>query len=166
MSILLTENYIKVFLYTNDNGFFRLERRCGIMTMHILRIPSHPSHAPHPPHILRFAAYVRGYGDSVFQTRWIMWLSILASPASPRTYSAPLRMYGVTEIASSRRIKQKRHQIALMPFLILDLIIILGLRHHCCYCGDGGEVAQDGRLSQDALPQLSQDVEAMLCVIA
>ena len=113
------------------------------MTMHILRIS---------PHILRSAVYVRGYRDGVFQ--------------APRTYYAPLRMYGVTEIASSRRIKQKRHQIALMPFLILDLIIILGLRHHCCYCGDGGEVAQDGRLSQDALPQLAQDVEAMLCVIA
>ena len=135
-----------------------MERRCGIMFSHILRIPSHPSHAPHPPHILRSAAYVRGYRDGVFQTRWIlwlsilastasprtttlrcvctglrrwrlpgtphilrsaayvrgyrdsvfqthggMWLSILASTASPRTYYAPLCMYGVTEIASSRR---------------------------------------------------------------
>ena len=111
------------------------------------------------PHILRSAAYVRGYGDSVFQTHGIMGLSILASPAHPllrcvctglqrqrlpdawvslsshpahtplrcvctglqrqrlpdawdygslypcipRTYSAPLCMYGVREIASSRR---------------------------------------------------------------
>ena len=85
----------------------------------------------HPSHILRSAAYVRGYRDSVFQTHWIMGLSILASPAHPplrcvctglqrqrlpdawdygslnpripRTSSAPLRMYGGTEIASSRR---------------------------------------------------------------
>ena len=83
------------------------------------------------PHILRSAAYVRGYGDSVFQTHGGMGLSFLASPthtplrcvctgyrdsvfqthwgmglsilASPRTNSAPLCMYGVTEIASSRR---------------------------------------------------------------
>ena len=61
------------------------------------------SHPLHPPHILRSATYVRGYRDSVFQTHGGMWLSILASTASPRTYSAPLRMYGVTEIASSRR---------------------------------------------------------------
>lgn len=65
------------------------------------------------PHILRiprtyYATYVRGYGDGVFQTHGIMWLSILTSPASPRTYYAPLCMYGVTEIASSRRIKQKK----------------------------------------------------------
>ncbi len=53
----------------------------------------------HPPHILRSAAYVRGYRDSVFQTHRIMVLSILASPAH-----TPLRMYGVTEMASSRRI--------------------------------------------------------------
>ena len=153
------------------------------MAMHILCIPSHPSHAPHPPHILRYAAYVRGYRDGVFQAPRTYYAPLrmygvteMASsrrmgawalyPLIHRTYYAPLCMYGVTEIASSRRIKQKRHQNNLMPFLILDLIIILGLRHHCCYCGDGGEVAQDGRLSQDALPQLSQDVEAMLCVIA
>ena len=54
----------------------------------------------HPPHILRSAVYVRGYRDSVFQTHGVMGLSIIASP---RTNSAPLCMYGVTEIASSRR---------------------------------------------------------------
>ncbi len=85
-----------------------------------------------PLHILRSAVYVRGYGDSVFQTHgamgslypcippahtplrcvctglqrwrlpdaWGMGLSIIASP---RTYSAPLCMYGVTEMAPSRR---------------------------------------------------------------
>jgi hypothetical protein len=37
----------------------------------------------HPPHILRSAAYVRGYRDSVFQTHGIMGLSILASSAHP-----------------------------------------------------------------------------------
>ena len=66
-------------------------------------LSSHPSH---PPHILRSAAYVRGCRDSVFQTHGGM--GSLSShpmhlPTSPRTYYAPLRMYGVTEMASSRR---------------------------------------------------------------
>ena len=52
------------------------------------------------PHILRSATYVRGYRDIVFQMHGAMGLSILASPC---TYSAPLCMYGVTEMASSRR---------------------------------------------------------------
>ena len=70
----------------------------------ILASPASPAHTPlrcvctglrrwrlpGSPHILRFAAYVRGYRDSVFQ--------------SPRTYYAPLCMYGVTEMASSRRV--------------------------------------------------------------
>jgi len=55
----------------------------------------------HAHTLLRYVC--TGYRDSVFQTRWILWLSILASTASPRTYSASLCMYGVTEIASSRR---------------------------------------------------------------
>ena len=48
------------------------------------------------PHILRSAAYVRGYRDSVFQTHWIMWLSILASPYSPHILrsAAYVRGYG------------------------------------------------------------------------
>ena len=52
---------------------------------------------PGTPHILRSAAYVRGYGNSVFQTHgaWAFY------PRIHRTYYAPLCMYGVTEIASS-----------------------------------------------------------------
>jgi len=78
------------------------------MAPHILRIPSHPSHASHPPHILRYAVYVRGYRDSVFQ--------------APRTYYASLRMYGVTEIASSRRTKQKKASDCSDAFSILGNI--------------------------------------------
>lgn len=79
-----------------------MEGRWGIMAPHILRIPSHPSHTPHPPHILRFATYVRGYRDGVFQTHGGMG-SLSSHPRIPRTFSATLRMYGVTEMASSRR---------------------------------------------------------------
>ena len=59
--------------------------------------PRIPAHTP-----LRSATYVRGYRDSVFQTHGAMGLSIIASP---RTYSAPLCMYGATQIASPRRME-------------------------------------------------------------
>ena len=72
----------------------------GVVLRHLCFIFRSVLASPHPPHILRSAAYVRGYGDSVFQTHGSMGLTILASP---RTSSAPLRMYGVREIASSRR---------------------------------------------------------------
>ncbi len=109
------------------------------MAPHILRIPSHSSHASHPPHILRFAAYVRGYGDGVFQThcRWKLY--------EPST---------------------KKASDCSDAFLYEEISIILDLRHHCCYCDGGGEDAQDDHLSQDDLPQHAQDVEAKPCVKA
>ena len=68
--------------------------------MHILCIPSHPSHAPHPP----LRCVCTGLRRWRLPDAWGHGLSILTSPASPRTYYAPLRMYGGTEIASSRRV--------------------------------------------------------------
>ena len=74
------------------------------------------SHPPHLPAHTPLRCVCTGLQRWRLPDAWGMWLSILASTASPRTSPASLRMYGVTEIASSRRIKQKRHQIALMPF--------------------------------------------------
>ena len=73
------------------------------MTMHILCIPSHSSHAPHIPAHTTLRCVCTGLQRWRLPDAWGHGLSILASPASPRTYYASLRMYGVTEMASSRR---------------------------------------------------------------
>ncbi len=127
-------------------------------------------HIPRIPCIPRtyYATYVRGYRDSVFQTHGGMG-SLSSHPRipciSPHILRSAAYVRGRRDSVFQTH-KTKKASDCSDAFLYEEISIILGLRHHCCYCGDGGEDALDGRLSLDALPQLSQDVEAMLCVIA